>query len=279
MYNKKICGISYFLLLLAFSSCKKGEQVETWTKFVDVFFDARKTALADNGAGVFIAARYNGFPIEWDILRQKIKVVEGPAQFQFYDTRTGKTVAEKNIDVKAGAKDVYTLFQPIMDAPVSFVDPRDQDKEEAAPAGHIKIKVANYAQMLIPYKKVDMKLFIVYFDEDWNEQKDQLGIIRDVPSSVNEGSYQILPDGLRAGIEIYNYVFEFTDHETGAPLLNHGGNTYISAPFSFSDFQPTPVKKVYTIYLTPFKAWGETPAFIKNGEDYYEITTRILFAN
>ncbi|NML24001.1 hypothetical protein HHL16_24180 [Pseudoflavitalea sp. G-6-1-2] len=267
------------LLLSFFGACKKGEQVETWTEFVDVLFDARKTALANNGNGIFIAAKYNGFPIEWSIPEQKIKVVEGKAQFAFYDTRSGKTVAEKTIEAKAGSKEAYTLFQPTIESPVSFVDPKEQEKEEAAPAGHIKVKVANYAQMLIPFKKVDMTLSIVYFDEEWNQQEEDLGIIRNVAATVGEADYQILPNGLREGIEIYSYVFKFTDHETGAPLLNHGGTAYSSSPFTLSDFQPAPVKNVYTLFVTPFKAWGETPAFIKNGEDFYEITTSILFAN
>ncbi len=50
---------------------------------VDVYFDALKVALANNGQGIYIAARYNGHPIEWDINFKKIRVVEGEGKFEF----------------------------------------------------------------------------------------------------------------------------------------------------------------------------------------------------
>lgn len=277
----KIIKISCCILLLAatLGACQKAEQVETFRDFVDVYFDASKTALANNGQGIFIAAKYNGYPIEWDVNFKKIKVVEGEGKFEFYDTRNGETVAEKTIDVKSGAMETYTLFQPTLESPVSFIDPKAQDSEEAAPEGHIKLKIVNYAQYLIPFNKVDIKVYISYFDQDWNEVRAEVGIIPDIANEVNGGEYHILPNGIPEGVIDYSYQFEYIDHETGQPLLNYGGTIYSSLAFMPAYLDPLPVKNVFTVYLAPWKAWGETPFFLKKDEEFWEVTGNVLFAN
>lgn len=274
---KSSCCILLFAATLG--SCQKAEQVETFRDFVDVYFDATKVALANNGEGIFIAAKYNGHPIEWDVILKKIKVVEGEGKFEFYNTRTGETVAEKTIDVKSDANETYTLFQPTLESPVSFIDPKSQDSEEAAPAGHIKLKIVNYAQYLIPFNKVDVKVYITYFDQDWNEVRAEVGIIPDITNDINGGEYHILPNGIPEGVIDYNYVFEYFDHETGQPLLNHGGTTYSALAFTPAYLDPLPVKNVFTVYLSHYKAWGETPVFIKKDEEFWEVKGTLLFAN
>ncbi|QEC45227.1 hypothetical protein [Pseudobacter ginsenosidimutans] len=277
----KIKQLSYWILLLTvmLGSCQKAEQVETFKDFVEVSFDATKVALANNGQGIFIAAKYNGYPIEWDVFLKKIKVVEGEGKFEFYDIRTGKTVLEKTIDVKAGSEETHTLFQPTLESPVTFIDSKSQEKEEAAPEGHIKLKIANYVQYLIPFSKVDVKMYITYFDEDWNEVREEIGMIYDIANDVNGGEYQLLPDGVPEGLTDYSYLFEFFDHETGQPLLNYGGTTYSTYAFAPAGIDPLPVKKVFTVYLAPMKAWGETPFFLKKDEDFWEVSCNVLFAN
>lgn len=267
------------LLLAVFSSCQKAEPVETWRKFVNVSFDATKTALTNNGAGLFMSAKYNGHPIAWDINLKKIKVVEGEGKFEFLDTRTGNVVAEKTLDVKEDGVNQFFMFQPTLESPVTFYHPSDQDSEEAAPEGHIKLKLANYTGDLIPFSKVDVKVFIMYYDENWNEVKDELGIIRDIAGSVDEAGYNVLPDGLFDGIMDYAYIFEFYDGTTGEPLMNHGGTTYICNGIFPVYLEKPAVKNVYTIYLTPNKAWGEAPPFIKKGEEFYEVYANILYVN
>lgn len=268
------------LLSIGLYSCQKAEYINSFSEFVDVYFDADKTALRDNGAGVFIAARYNGSPIEWDINLKKIKVVPGEGKFEFYDTRNGKVVAEKVIDVKPGSKETYTLFQPTLDAPVAFIDPNAQDTESPAPTGHIKVKVANYAQDLIPFENLDIKVSISYYDADWNEVVTEIGMIKDVKSSIDRAAYHILPDGLPDPLPEVpcNYVFEFIDSDTGQPLLNYGGTNYSNTALTPDGIDPLPNKKVFTLYMVSRKSWGEAPPFIKKGDTFYEIATNVLFA-
>jgi len=273
--------IAASLLLTGFYSCQKAEQVNPFSAFVDVYFDASKTALRDNGSGVFIAAKYNGDPIEWNILSKKIKVIAGEGKFEFYDTRNGKVVAEKVIDVKAGSKETYTLFQPTMDAPVTFIDPAAQESESPAPAGHIKLKVANYAKDLIPFEHTDIKVSVSYFDADWNEVVTEIGVIKDVKNTIDQAEYFILPDGRPDPLpELgYNYVFEFVNSNTGQPLLNYGGTNYSNMAFSPAGINPLPLKNVFTLYMISRETWGEAPPFIKKGDTFYEIATSVLFAN
>ena len=279
------CHITTFIAVALMTgglySCGKGEPAAPFTEFTEVFFDAEKTALRNNGAGVFIAAKYNGYPIEWNVLSKKIKVVTGEGKFEFYDTRNGAVVAEKVIDVKAGAGQTFTLFQPTLDAPVSFIDPDAQANETPAPAGQIKLKVANYAQDLIPFAKLDLRVSISYYDADWNEVVEEVGMIRDVQDAVDKATYHLLPDGIPDPMpEIgYTYRFEFLDGETGEPLRNHGGTAYSNLAFSPWGMDPAPERNVFTVYMVAREAWGEAPPFIKKGEAYYEIETTMLFAN
>lgn len=262
-------------------SCGKGEPAAPFTEFAEVYFDADKTALRDNGKGVFIAARYNGHPIEWNVLTKKIKVVTGEGKFEFYDTRNGKVVAEKVVDVQAGAGQKFTLFQPTMEAPVSFIDPDAQGSESPAPPGQIKLKVANYAQDLVPFERLDLKVTISYYDADWNEVVKEIGVIEDVQDAVDKAGYHLLPDGVPDPMpELgYTYNFEFLDGNTGAPLRNHGGTGYANIAFSPWGMDPAPDKRIFTLYLVSKEAWGEAPPFIKKGDMFYEIQTSVLFAN
>ena len=269
------------LLSIGLYSCQKAEYVNSFSEFVDVYFDADKTALRDNGAGVFIAARYNGNPIEWDVNAKKIKVIAGEGKFEFYDTRDGKVVAEKVIDVKPGSKETYILFQPTMDAPVVFMDPTAQNTESPAPAGHIKLKLANYANDLIPFENLDIKVSISYFDADFNTVIEEVGTIKGVRNTIDQAEYQILPNGLPNPLPEYGYqyVFEFVNSSTGQPLLNHGGTAYSNIAFSPESISPLPVKNVFTLYMLSKETWGEAPPFIKKGDTFYEIITTVLFAN
>lgn len=268
-----------FLLVVGFCSCEKGDYVKSYAEFVNVYFDGTKVALANNGEGIFIAAKYNGYPIAWDVHSKKIKVVEGEGKFEFYDTRDGRVVAEKTVDVKPGTQETYMLFQPTEQSAVSFVDPHAQDNEAAAPAGHIKLKVGNYAQEIIPFEKIDIKVSIQYFDADWNEFIEEVGTIKGIGNSVDDAAYHILPDGVPDGVTEYGYTFEISDNATGQPLLNHGGTNYSMAAFMPPYMDPVPVKQVYTLFLVARKAWGEAPPFIKLGDDFYEVAANVLFAN
>lgn len=269
------------LLSIGLYSCQKAEHVNSFPEFVDVYFDADKTALRDNGAGVFIAARYNGSPIEWDINLKKIKVVAGEGKFEFYDTRNGKVVAEKVIDVKPGSKETYTLFQPTMDAAVAFIDPKAQDAESPAPAGHLKVKVANYAKDLIPFENLDLRVSISYFDADFNTVVEEIGTIKGVGNAIDRAEYQIIPDGLPNPIPEYGYqyIFEFVNSSTGESLLNYGGTSYSNIAFGPESINPLPVKNIFTLYMVSKETWGEAPPFIKKGDTFYEISTNVLFAN
>jgi len=274
-------SIAIVLLSIGLYSCQKAEYVNSFSEFVDVYFDADKTALRDNGAGVFIAAKYNGKPIKWDINTKKIKVTPGEGKFEFYDTRDGKIVAEKVIDVKVDSKNTYTLFQPTMESPVAFIDPNEQNTESPAPSGHIKLKVANYAQDLIPFENLDLRVSISYFDADFNTVIEEIGTIKAVKNTIDKATYQILPDGLPNPLPEYgyNYIFEFINGDTGEPLLNYGETNYSNTALSPEGINPLPVKNIFTLYMISKTTWGEAPPFIKKGNTFYEIATNVLFAN
>lgn len=278
MFKNILCCL---LLAATFTSCKKGEQIETWKKMTEVNFDASRVALRNNGEGIYIAARYNGEPVEWNASVGNIKVVEGEGVFSFYDTRTGATVAEKTVNVKADSAQGFTMFQPTLSSPVTFIDPKAQDQEPTPEAGSMKIKLSNYAQELIPFNKVDVKITIIYYDQDFNEVHEELGIIRNISKTASEGEYVTLPNGITETAQLYGYMYslEFIDGDTGAPLLNHGGTTYQCVAYSLMFLDPPPQKHIYTLYLSTEKAWGEAPAFIKNGEDFYNVTCNLLFYN
>ncbi len=36
-------------------------------------------------------------------------------------------------------------------------------------------------------------------------------------------------------------------------------------------------KNVFTVYLSPYKAWGETPVFIKKDEEYWDVAGKFTF--
>lgn len=243
---------------------------------MDVYFDARQTALVNNGEGIFIAAKYNGEKVDWDPWLFKIKVVEGEGRFEFYDTRTGETVAEKVVDVKPGMTDTFAIFQPLMEAPVTFIDPKADAREPAAPDGHFKIKVANYAQMLIPFQKVHLNIYIQYYNENWEEQIAKIGAVENIANNMNDATFQTIPDGVPEGVTDYAYFMEVVNGDTGEALKNYGGTNYSAALFSPTWLDPQPAKNVYTFYLGPYKAWGETPFFLKHREDFYEIMGNMM---
>ncbi len=279
MKNQSIIIVLVSLVTGLFS-CGKEQSGEPFATFVDVYFDADNTALRDN-TGVFIAAKYNGHPIDWNVALKKMRVLAGEGKFEFYDTRNGKTVAEKLINVQPGKAETYMLFQPTIDAPVVFVDPEQNNTESPAPDGHIKVKIANYAKDLTPFENLNIKVSISYFDADFNTIVEEIATIPNVKNTIDVAGYQLMPDGLPDPMPEYgyNYVFEFVDSNTGQPLLNHGGEKYSNMAFSPDGINPLPVKKVFTLYLVSNKAWGEAPAFIKKGDDFYEIATRVLFSN
>lgn len=277
---KQLCGA--MLLLIASVACEKGDYVKPFREFVKVSFDANKTALRDNGEAIYIAARYNGYPIEWSPGGDgKIKVVEGEGRFEFYDSRNDRIVADTLIDVIPGAEQVFYLFQPTLESPVTFIDPVNaQAGEEAAPEGYIKLKVANYAQDVIPFSQTDVKVIVLYYDENWNEIRADVGVIENVAKAVEEASYVLLPDGVPDGVTDYQYIFEFIDGVTGQPLLNYGGTDYwTTTGFTPMYMDPLPMKNVFTLYFVTQKGWGEAPHFIKNGDDFYEIQSKVLYAD
>lgn len=141
--------------------------------------------------------------------------------------------------------------------------------------------MANYAQDLVPFARLDLRVSISYYDADWNEVVKEIGVIKDVQNAVDKAGYHLLPDGVPDPMpEIgYNYVFEFLNGDTGEPLLNHGGTAYNNLAFSPWGMDPLPVRNTFTLYMVSKKAWGEAPPFIKKGDDFYEIQTAVLFAN
>ncbi|MGM1428801.1 hypothetical protein ACS126_06050 [Sphingobacterium lactis] len=276
---KKTAIVWWMALLTAgLSSCEKGEYTKSYHTFVDVYFDATATKLTSD-EGPTVALRYNGNQVDWDFSPGRVRVVEGEGTFEFYDKRSNKVLCDTTIDVLPGEKQRYSLFQPTIGAAVTFIDPDGQASEEAAPEGHIKLRIANYAQDLIPFAQTDIKVFVKYSDEEWNEYFAEVGTIRNVSTKIEKAAFVTLPTGVPEDGLDAQYYFEFMDSATGQTILDHGGSTYRTSAFYPTYPDPENIKNVFTIYLAPLKAWGEAPPFIKKGEDFYEIAINVLYAD
>jgi len=53
----------------------------------------------------------------------------------------------------------------------------------------------------------------------------------------------------------------------------------LSTGFTPIYMDPLPMKNVFTLYFVTQKGWGEAPHFIKNGDDFYEIQSKVLYAD
>src|SRR5690606_19298050 len=152
-----INGLVVLLLLtLNFTACKKLDHDEGFTSIGEVYIDASGAPALYDGLKV----NYNGVPVDiqpYSGTTYRVRVPEGESTFQFYNGETsGDILAEKTVNIVPGSPETLLLFQPTETSDVAILDPNEQDNEEAAPEGFLKIKIANYANTALPLDKYDI---------------------------------------------------------------------------------------------------------------------------
>lgn len=257
-------GLSSIFCLFA---CRKKDYDNSFTAFGNAYF-RNQTTVANNAFGV----KYEGSPVSWEFGSGKVEVPEGDATFTFYNLTTGAVITEKKVAVSKTNPPDYILFQPLNGLPVSFLDPNAQANEEAAPAGYMKIKIANLSQAAIPDEKID----IVFQSTVVSAVKfGPVDTIEAVGRDLGAAPYVLVKRAVRAGTNQPRYRLSFLDAATKQPLLAAGGAVFVSSQeFNTTTF-PT-AKGVYTIYLTDLNRTANT-TYYKKGENYYELTPNVLF--
>lgn len=264
----KLKTIFYFFLLSSILfSCKKQDYEDGFVTFADIYF------INNSVLGEDLGIKYNGEPIEWAwSTTGKIKTVKGEGKFEFYKKSSGTILAEKIYDVTELSQR-YLIFQPESDAPISILDPNSQENESAPDKGYMKIKIANYSPVLLPFEKIDI---IVWGLGD--NGLEELDVIESVGRNLDEEVYHLVNRGTA---DIVAYRFSFRDSATKEKILNARGTEYISFVYlEPGTIQPFPEKHVFTMYLTPEFYGPDMPTSrLQIGDDFYDVNPAVLFSN
>lgn len=262
--NKRLYII--FIGLIILSSCKKKEYENSFVPFGTVTFQKSQSALRN-----YLEVRFQDAPVEWQG-NGTIEVPEGEGTFEFYDKRNGEVLAKKTISIDADNPESYIIFQPTEDAPLAFLDPNEQVEEEAAPAGFMKFKIANYASASLPFERIDV-IVRGFGPDGWVN----LDTIESVGTDLGNAEYHLTVQGTN----IESYRFSYLNSETKSPVLNARGVIYsLGGTIEPNSINPRPQKKVFTIYLMdenlgPDSSTGRIPV----GTDLYDVYPIVLFAD
>lgn len=260
-----------FIILATLFSCQKLDYDDGIVAFGEVYFDINAPALNE-----FLKIKYNESDIKMQTGTGMVKVPEGEGVFQFYDSRTNKILAEKKINIVPGSPEKFLLFQPTETSPFEILNPNEQENEEAAPDGYLKIKVANYANKALPYDRIDIR---VEANDGWNGFFP-IDTIISIDRNLENAEYHLV----RKGENIISYRFSYIVNETQQEVLNARGTLYTSGGvWNY----PKPKKDVFTIFLSEtFEAELEGASNAAKGRGVlvdglyiYRISPYILFAN
>lgn len=262
----KIHIIALLLVALAGNNaCKKLDYTIKTVTFGNIYF-INSTALSNN-----LGVRSNGEALNWQG-NGLIRGVTGELKMEFYDKRTGKTLSEKVVNIKATNPERYILFQPDSSAQIAFLNPNSQAEEAAAPAGYMKIKIANYTKAALPDEKID----IVFHSTTVSAVKfGPVDTIKNVGRSLETASYFLVKRGVRSGAIQPRYKLSFINHDTKAEILSSNGALYLSASELNTNSSPA-AKGVYTIYLTDMERTANA-VWLLRGNLYYDVSTNVLF--
>jgi hypothetical protein len=249
------------------SACQKKDYDNSYTIFGHAYFK-NQTTVKGNDFGV----KYEGSPVDYNLGSGGVELPEGEGTFTFYNTQTGEVIAEKKVAVSKANPPHYILFQPIAGLPVSFLDPDAQAKEEAAPAGYMKIKIANLSQIAIPDKTIDV---VVQSTVVSAVKFGPVDTIKAVGRDLGETGYVLVKRGVLKNAIQVRYKFSFLDAATKQPLLAFGGAPFLNA-FEFNTNSSPAAKGVYTIYLTDLPKTANA-VYLKRGENYYDVQPNVLF--
>lgn len=270
MRRRSYClGLFTGLAIIAcLSSCQKKEYDNEFTTFGAVYFTNSTTL------GINLGVKYEGEPIAWDRVDGKIQMPKGEHTFVFYDLRNGAVLGEKKVSVDPVDPDHFILFQPIDGLPISFLDPNAQAAEAEAPAGYMKIKIANLSQVAIPEGEID----VVFHSTVVSATKfGPVDTLEAIGRNLGTAGYMLVKRGVRANAIQSRYKISFLNHTTGKPLPAAGGADFINAVEFNTNTKPAK-KGVYTIYLTDLDRDVNTLWLLRNGK-YYDITPNVLFAD
>lgn len=255
----------YILLLVCACSCQKQAYDDDFTTFAPVYF-SRRSILENN-----LQVKYNGEPIRWE--ESRITVPEGEARFEFYDRRSGEVLAEKVVNISKAQPESFIVFQPTADAAPAFLDGNGQANETAAPAGFIKIKLANYAAALLPYEKTD----IVVVGINANFEFIPLDTLEAITQNLGNEEYHLVP----TNSDILGYSFHFRQHGSEAMVKDAIGGDYMNLDVALVPelLSPRPEKNIYTLYFIAAKQDVAADRYIKSGDIYYQIQPEFLYVD
>jgi len=266
--------VSVLLALLCFISCEKLDYEQDITNFGEVYFVTSNVATRQS-----LEIHYNGHPVESEQGTGRIRVPEGESKFEFVNSSTGEVLLEKTVGIVAGQPEHFTLFQPVLDAPLMFLDEDAQANEEPAPEGYYKVKFVDYTGDLFFEDKVDIIMWRPEFSwVTWTTEWVETGILASVGKELNEEAYHLIP------ISDEGLGLSFRDSQTKEKLFIKGGSSeeYITDSFYKDVLVPTsaslpnPKKNVFTAYINTREGNENT---IKKEDKFYRIGVTIFLMN
>lgn len=259
------------LITLFISACKRQEPyLKDAASYADIPVFINNSVLGDK-----LGTKLNGRPIE----SFGNVFLSGPGKFSFYNKNTGNVLLEKEFNLQDKKRDTLYIFQPD-----STITPQllknTQLNEPAAPAGYMKLKIANLSNIAlsnsagVPYRKLDVIVkstltsVVTYLPID-----TLIGIGKDLDTA----GYYLIKKPIRAGLIQTQYKFSFLDHETKTPIQSSNGTVYLSLSFSAPHNPANPGKQVYTVYLTDTSRPSAGAAYILKNGKYYDVSSNKLF--
>ncbi|WEK34645.1 MAG: hypothetical protein P0Y53_19335 [Candidatus Pseudobacter hemicellulosilyticus] len=245
-------------LLLITASCSKETAVydKEPTTFLNYRFENRSQLASQGGLGL----KYQGVPLPQGVFGGTF--VPGKAVFTFYNTRTGATLLETEMDLKPDMETLY-VFQPDSNAAPVLLS-NTQLNEPPPPAGYFKLKIASFCiNALSP--RLDIVLNML--DADYIPTIP-VDTIESVGTSFDGAPFYLI----KKDPVLPSYALSFIDHNTKETILDKAGNRYIT-PGMIEAYNPI---DIYTYYLTEEDP-PEMDIFLFKNNRYYNIGVYPLF--
>ncbi len=255
------------LILFFLTSCKKEARFKEAASYANAVFVNQSVVPS-------VGIKYQGEPITWNS-GQKLRVLSGPGKFIFYNKNTGAVLLEKEFNIEPNQIDTLYFFQPDSTIAAQLIKD-NQASESAAPAGYLKLRLANYANLAltntagIPYSKIDV---IIQSTVTSSTVYTAIDTVMAVGTGLDTAGYNLVKIGVRAGALQNKFKFAFLDHDTKTPILNSGGTLYSTTAIFTAAFTP---KNVFTIYFNNVERTANAVAILRK-EKYYNVTGVRLF--
>lgn len=253
--------ILYMLLLgVCIAGCKKQEEKK----------DVRFTKLQ------FVSKSDIQFGIKYDgkmytELAFPIVVTYGDNKFELYKKSTGEKFLDTTINV-TGRETYYILQSDTSKKPKLIKDPIVN--EPAALPGYMKIKIANEAQLILPYQKIDV---VIYSVTDY--ESIPIDTLKGISSDYSKDYFLVKRDILKSGNQErpqIEYEFGFINSVTGRRIMASGGDPFVSGYYQLT-------VKPFNVFMLRFQEEINlypdfNYAFMEKNGKYYSIRTEELFS-